>query len=162
MDKKEFKKITKEWFISKGFIKGTDGIDYIYTLQGFNIYILFVKSRFDEKYHFQIGFKIDNVQAGSGDVRVAIPSEKYWEHLTMADGSKIVGKCYFQYEEWEKEEYLKTLEDIYQIYIQPYFDNGLKHWKKILKDGYEDHGMGSYRGELFTIGRAAREMISKL
>jgi len=154
MEKNDFKKITKEWLLSKGFRK-EDELVYICPLEGFDLMVLFIKDRFSEHFYFDIGFQLRNVQWGSGQVRVAVPSEKYWKHIIMADGSKnIVNNCFY-YEEWSKDDYLEALENICQIYIQPYYDTGLKYWKKILQEQ-------RYRGQGYVIGTTAREVISKM
>jgi len=137
MVKSEFKKITKEWFFSKGFIKGADkgfGNHFRYTLEKFDVYVMFDKSPYSEVFEMDIGFHIKSLDwiANNGNVRVEIPNKKYWKHLTMADGSIRVVKTNFYYEEWSKEDYLQVLEEVYKIYIQPYFDGGLEHVKNML------------------------------
>ena len=132
MVKSEFKKVTKEWLLSKDF-KKTKDIEYVYPLEKFDICVMFYKGRFSELYGIEVGFQLKDGprEIDWANMEVEIPNEKYWKHLTMADGSTRVVKTNFYYEEWDKEEYLQALEEIHKNYIQPYFDHGIEHVKKI-------------------------------
>jgi len=137
MTKNEIKLVAKQWFLSKGFTKGVDkafGNHFRVPLAEFDVYVMLHKDRFDEVFNFDIGFQLKNNSSGWGHIRVIIPNEKYWKHITMADGSKAVVKHNFYYEEWSKEDYTECLEKIYEIYIKPYFDLGFELLKIIAKD----------------------------
>ena len=135
MTKSEFKATTKQWLYSKGF-QTMKNEKSIYPMEGFDLFVLFYKSRFDEVFYFDLGFELNGMEPprGIGQIRAEIPNKKYWQYVTMADGSKHVGIESFVYEDWNKEDYLECLEKIYALYIQPYFDLGFELLKIIAKD----------------------------
>ena len=135
MTKNDFKKVTKEWLLTKRFQKKKE-TEYLCMLKDFDVSISFDKNRFSEKYHVHIGFRLKDLSTGWGHAMVVIPNEKYWKHIKMADGSITVDDSSFYYEEWEREEYLECLEKVYEIYIKPYFDLGVKYLKALAKDPF--------------------------
>ncbi|MCL2678644.1 MAG: hypothetical protein FWE85_06295 [Clostridiales bacterium] len=143
MEKNDMKKITKQWLFSKGFQKCTEkaysGIGYFYPQSDFDIIFLFDKNRFNENYFIDVGFRLHDETQSWGTVRTNMP----------------LGNYGFYYEQWEKQDYIACLEEIYELYIQPYFDLGVAMLKKIVKKP-------SFRGQDYLIHRNAFEKIRKM
>ncbi|MDR1939671.1 MAG: hypothetical protein LBQ40_02605 [Clostridiales bacterium] len=140
MTKNEFKTVTKQWLNSKGFYKGKElEIEYLYQLSDFDISIYFSKDRFSEMFFFEIGFRLKDDSMGWGHVRVCV-------------SNNIHG---FYYEKWEKQDYIECLEEMYAVYIKPYFDLGIEMLKNII-------AKPSFRGHDYLIHRQAIEKILKM
>jgi len=131
MLKTEFKAVTKQWIMSKGFKKDGD-VWYAYPLAEFDVNFVFYKNRFDEWFSIAVGFQLREVDTGWGKTGIEVP-KKYWHHYETADGAKHISKGAIYYDKWSKEDYLNYLEDVYKIYITPYIEKGVKHLKAMVK-----------------------------
>jgi len=134
MLKTEFKAMTKQWLLSKGFKKNlNDGGYFTYALSKFEVVFAFYKNRFDEIFHMEVGFGLEGFPATYGKAYLDAP-KKYWNHVEMADGSKGIEKGSFYYEKWDKEDYSLFLEEVYDTHIKPYIEKGVKHLKALTKE----------------------------
>jgi len=158
MTKNEFKKVTKEWLISKGF-KKTGDVWYSYSLTDFDITFGFPKDRFDEIYRIHVGFQLRDIATGWGYETSSISKrhKKYWITYDIADGSKELVKSNFYYEKWDKYDYLETLEEICDTHIKPYLDKGIKHLKEIVKKYGEP-----FEGNTYMIHPNAAEAVRNM
>ena len=133
MLKTEFKAMTKQWFLSKGFKKDTDG-DFVYAFPRFEVVVMFIKDRFDEWFYFSAGFNLEGFpKVVYGQEGIEVP-KKYWYHYETADGAKHVSKGAIYYEKWDKEDYRLFLEEVYNTHIRPYIEKGVKHLKALTKE----------------------------
>jgi len=133
MLKTEFKAITKQWIMSKGFKKNEhDGGMYLLLLGDFEVAFHFYKNRFDEWFSIAVGFQLREMDTGWGKDGIEV-SKKYWHHYETADGAKHINKGAIYYEQWDKADYLAHLEDIYDTHIKPYLEKGVKHLKAMVK-----------------------------
>jgi len=138
MTKNEMKTMTKQWLLFKGFgkckIKALGESCYFYPMKDFDILVSFNKDRFDECYGIAIGFQFKDEPNGWGHIDIQIPNEKYWQNIKMADGSTVVVKDSFYYDDWNEEDYLECLEKIYELHIKPYLDLGVGMLKILAKE----------------------------
>lgn len=160
---KEAKAATTKWLKSKGFrpvkIHGRLPNLYLHSIKNifedFNVMIGFYKDRFGDYYLFDVGCLFENVNYGKASIGVrSIPSNKE-KILKMADGRTIRNTQAFYYGDMTEDEYLKCLDEIFEKYLKPFYEQGVNYLREIILNE-------SLFGEGYSIERDARDIINKL
>ena len=130
---KEANALTKKWLKEKGFksitLKGwSPASTHIYPMDGFNVFITFHKDLYCYRYLFDVGFLFDGLEHGYGIINVRnLPSNKNPEEREQG--------IFYHY--LDEEQYLSCLDEMYDKYLKPYFEQGKKYLKKVAKRGHK-------------------------
>lgn len=151
MTNKEAKAVIFKWLKDRDFtrikIPGGAPYSYIHSLGEFNVMFSFYKDRFDEYFIFNVGCYFDNCEYGEALIGVFdIPSNK----------NKAKNRQGFYYGELTEEQLIQCLNEIFDKYLKPYYEQGKKYLKEIILK--ED----TLFGEGYYIERGAREKINEM
>lgn len=150
MTNKEAKAVIFKWLKDRDFtrikIPGGAPYSYIHSLGDFNVMISFYKDRFDEYFIFNVGCYFDNCEYGEALIGVFdIPSNK----------NKAKNRQGFYYGELTEEQLIQCLNEIFDKYLKPYYEQGKKYLKKIVLNEFQFNSR-------YSIERDAREKINKM
>ncbi len=121
MTKNEIKAITGKYFIGLGFVKERDWYNYV--CEKFYVSILFKHSPYEQSYEICIELCIPDIRSDIG----------YYGGIgtpCLNNGTYI--KEFF-YSNLTKEKYLTYLNEIYEANIKPFFEQGEKYVKHLVK-----------------------------
>ena len=151
MTYKEAKAVIFKWLKERDFkritIPGGGPFDYAHPLGDFSTLISFYKDRFDDYLIFEVGCYFDDCQYGYATIRVYdIPSNKNKDENPQG----------FYYGELTEEQLIQCLNEIFDKYLKPYYEQGNKYLKEIL---LKEHTLF---GEGYSFAKGARDKINKM
>ena len=153
MTTKEARTLIKKWLKEREFkpvkIPGSSS-DYIHSLGEFYTYITFYKDRFADAYIFEVGCYFDDCEYGYATIRVLdLPSNT---HLFKGHSQGL----YYGEGELSEAQFLQCLDEMFDKYLKPYYEQGKKYLKYIIL--HEN----TLFGEGYGIAKGAREKINKM
>lgn len=124
MTSKEARALTKKWLKEKGFkqikIPGL-GISYICPMGEFYLFIYFYKPWMGDCYRFKVGCHFEDCEYGEATIEAAnLPSNI--NKMNNPEG--------LYYGELTEEQYLRCLNEMFDKYLKPYYEEGIGYLKK--------------------------------
>ena len=141
LKEKDFKRIT---------IPGGGPFDYVHSLGDFNVLISFYKNRFDDNFFFHVGCHFDNCQYGDA----TIPVRDLSSNPHKLEDGKSLG-LYYGEGELTEEQLIQCLNEIFDRYLKPYYEQGNKYLKEIVLNEFQFNSR-------YSIERDARDKINKM
>lgn len=150
MTNKEAKNVIFKWLKERDFkritIPGGLPYNFVYPLGDFNVMMSFYKDRFDDYFMFYVGCHFDNCKYGDALIRVYdIPSNKNKDENPQG----------FYYGELTEDQLIQCLNEIFDRYLKPYYEQGNKYLKEIVLNEFQFNSR-------YSIERDARDKINKM
>lgn len=112
--------------------------------------ISFYKNRFDDNFFFHVGCHFDNCQYGDA----TIPVRDLSSNPHKLEDGKSLG-LYYGEGELTEEQLIQCLNEIFDRYLKPYYEQGNKYLKEIVLNEFQFNSR-------YSIERDARDKINKM